>query len=228
MNQTAYCSVFIVPASPYILLMRWAVGRGGLVPPYKNRTSGFDRRRNSRMSNYHRYYVPGGTYFFTCVTYRRRPILTTELGRCCLRTAINDVRREHPFEIVAIVLLPDHWHTVWSLPPGDDKYPLRWMRIEEQFTEAWLKGGGTELKQSPSRIKHRQRGIWHRRYLGTHGYTMRTIWNVASTMCTGIRQSMGWFRVPGLGVVFISSIRRRRRVRHQLGPHRSNRQLGRS
>jgi len=98
------------------------------------------------------------------VVYGRRPILITELGRRCLRQAINEIRRDHPFEIVAIVLLPDHWHSIWTLPRGDDRYPMRWMRIKEQFTEAWLEAGGTELSQSTSRIKHRQRGIWHKRY----------------------------------------------------------------
>jgi len=60
------------------------------------------------MPDYRRYYVPGGTYFFTCVTLGRAPILTTDLGRRCLRGAIDKVRRAHAFEIVAIVLLPDH------------------------------------------------------------------------------------------------------------------------
>ncbi len=116
------------------------------------------------MSNYRRNYVAGGTYFFTCVTHRRRPILTTDLGRACLRSAIDVVRRTHPFEIVAVVLLPDHWHTIWTLPPGDDRYPLRWMRIKEEFTKSWLERGGSEIRQSTSRGKHRQRGIWHKRY----------------------------------------------------------------
>ena len=71
------------------------------------------------MSDYRRWYVPGGTYFFTCVTHLRQPILTSDLGRRCLREAINEIKADHPFEIVAIVLLPDHWHTVWTLPRGD-------------------------------------------------------------------------------------------------------------
>ena len=116
------------------------------------------------MPNYRRNFVPGGTYFFTCVTYQRRPILTTDIGRRCLREAIQKVQGDHPFELFAIVLLPDHWHTVWVLPPGDDRYPLRWMRIKEEFTERWLEAGGTELPQSESREKHRQRGVWQKRY----------------------------------------------------------------
>ena len=116
------------------------------------------------MPNYRRYYVPGGTYFFTCVTFERRPLLTTSLARECLRKAIGTVQNTYPFEIVAIVLLPDHWHTVWSLPAGDERYPLRWRRIKEEFTKAWLDRGGTELRQSVSRQRHRQRGVWHKRY----------------------------------------------------------------
>ncbi|HZZ71325.1 MAG TPA: hypothetical protein VFE24_03675 [Pirellulales bacterium] len=55
-------------------------------------------------------------------------------------------------------------HTIWTLPHGDAAYPLRWMRIKEEFTKHWLAGGGSELAQTGSRIKHRQRGIWHKRY----------------------------------------------------------------
>ena len=116
------------------------------------------------MPNYRRNYVPGGTYFFTCVSYRRQPILTTELGRRCLRDAIDTVRHDYPFELVAIVLLPDHWHSVWTLPPNDDRYSLRWMRIKEEFTKSWLAGGGGELSQLESREKHRYRGVWQKRY----------------------------------------------------------------
>jgi putative transposase len=116
------------------------------------------------VPNYRRNYVPGGTYFFTNVAYRRRPILTSDLGRRCLRDAIQTVQADHPFTIVAIALLPDHWHTIWTLPPNDARYPLRWMRIKEEFTKAWLHGGGQELSQSHSRTKHRQRGVWHKRY----------------------------------------------------------------
>ena len=44
------------------------------------------------MPNYRRNYVPGGTYFFTVVTYRRRPILTTKLARACLHESIDKIK----------------------------------------------------------------------------------------------------------------------------------------
>jgi putative transposase len=116
------------------------------------------------MARYLRYFVPGGMYFFTVVTHERRPILTTELGRVCLRNALETIRASWPFEITAIVLLPDHLHTIWALPSGDDRYSFRWRRIKEEFTEAFLRGGGTEGIVSASRRKRKERGIWQRRY----------------------------------------------------------------
>jgi putative transposase len=116
------------------------------------------------MSRYRRNYVEGGTYFFTVVAYCRRQFLTTDLARDCLRSAIETVRQRRPFEIVAIVLLPDHVHAVWTLPPGDANYSTRWRRIKEEFTEMYLAKGGTELWQSRSRRRHGQRGIWHKRF----------------------------------------------------------------
>jgi putative transposase len=66
--------------------------------------------------------------------------------------------------LVAIVLLPEHLHTVWTLPTGDARYPIRWNRIKEQFTWRSLKAGGEEVPPSPSRLRHNERGIWQRRY----------------------------------------------------------------
>ncbi len=116
------------------------------------------------MSHYRRNYVEGGTYFFTVVTYYRRRFLDTDLARHCLREAIESIRRDRPFEIVAFVLLPEHWHTVWTLPRGDANYSTRWRRIKEEFTERYLASGGKELSQTRSRRQRGERGIWHRRF----------------------------------------------------------------
>src|SRR5256885_1272194 len=94
------------------------------------------------MSNYRRYFVPGGSYFFTLVAHDRRPFLCDPLARRCLRQAIQEIQSKRPFEMPAIVLLPDHLHAIWTLPPGDDAYPVRWRRIKEEFTQNYLAGGG--------------------------------------------------------------------------------------
>jgi REP-associated tyrosine transposase len=116
------------------------------------------------MSDYRRNYVHGGTYFFTVVTYQRRNFLTSNLARTCLHEAILEIQNKWPFEIVAIVLLPDHFHTVWSLPRGDTNYSRRMRRIKEQFTRKYIRGGGAESRQTKSRVAHGQRGIWQRRF----------------------------------------------------------------
>jgi len=116
------------------------------------------------MPWYRRNYVPGGTYFFTVVTYRRQGMLVTPLARKCLHAAIANVLGKWPVDIVAVVLLPDHLHAVWTLPPGDDKYSLRCRRIKEEFTRNFLAAGGRGLPQSASRIRQAYRGVWQKRF----------------------------------------------------------------
>jgi putative transposase len=116
------------------------------------------------MPDYRRWYVPGGTYFFTVVTHHRRRFLTDDLGRRCLREAMEEEFAVRPITVVAVVLLPDHLHTVWTLPAGDAEYSLRWQRIKERFTRAFLAGGGVETPTSASRVRHRERGVWQKRF----------------------------------------------------------------
>jgi putative transposase len=116
------------------------------------------------MSDYRRYYVKGGTFYFTVVTYSRQPILTTDQGRLFLRQAIQQVRDTRPFELVANVLLPDHWHLVMQLPPGDTKYSLRMKRIKEEFTTRWLEEGLPESQVTAAQQHKGERGIWQPRF----------------------------------------------------------------
>jgi putative transposase len=116
------------------------------------------------MPNYRRWYQPGGTFFFTLTTHRRRPIFRTAPSRKLLGNAIRDAQRTMPFEIVAICLLPDHLHAVWSLPAGDFNYPARWKKIKADFTAKWLAAGNVETLVSASRRSKGERGVWQRRY----------------------------------------------------------------
>jgi len=123
--------------------------------------------RNDRqipLRRYLRYRVAGGTYFFTLVTHERRPILTVPTARRSLGEAIRAVRRRWPFHVVAMVLLPEHLHAVWELPPGDADYSRRWQKIKEAFTRAFLAAGGTEGTPSASRARKQERAVWQRRF----------------------------------------------------------------
>lgn len=74
---------------------------------------------NAAMSDYQHYVVHGGTYFFTIVTYHRQRIVADANDVNLLRNAVSTVKQSLPFEINAAVILPDHMHFLWSLPPGD-------------------------------------------------------------------------------------------------------------
>lgn len=106
----------------------------------------------------------GCIYFFTVVSEQRRPILTTDLARRALRQAIQEVRHEQPFQIIGFVLLPDHIHTIWELPPDDIDYSIRWKKIKTCFTKTWRKSGGTLPERSYSRIKRGEQSLWQRRF----------------------------------------------------------------
>src|SRR4051794_8080448 len=67
------------------------------------------------MTNYRRNFIPGASYFFTVnLADRRSRLLTENIG--LLRAAFRYARERHAFTIDAIVVLPDHLHTIWSLP----------------------------------------------------------------------------------------------------------------
>ncbi len=76
------------------------------------------------MPNYRRFRVPGGTYFFTVnLLERKGDLLVRHIDN--LREAVRLTKHKRPFHIDAWVVLPDHMHTVWTLPPGDDDYSNR-------------------------------------------------------------------------------------------------------
>ncbi len=75
--------------------------------------------------HYRRATTPGATYFFTVVTHQRQPIFQHTQAIDHLRHAFHTVKTEKPFTIDAIVILPDHLHTLWTLPEGDADFSSR-------------------------------------------------------------------------------------------------------
>jgi putative transposase len=112
------------------------------------------------MPDYRRYRVPGGCFFFTVNLLERRGpgLLTRRID--LLRDAVRRVRRARPFTIDAWVVLPDHLHCIWTLPPGDDDNATRWRLIKTAFCRVLP---ATE-RLSSVRRRRRERGIWQRRF----------------------------------------------------------------
>ncbi len=113
------------------------------------------------MSCYRRA-VTGTSYFFTVVTYLRRPILCDDLVRHALRTAMERVRLRLPFYTDAMVLMPDHLHCIWTLPDGDTNFSERWSQIKHDVSYVCRERYRTTL--SASRQRKREAAIWQRRF----------------------------------------------------------------
>ena len=109
------------------------------------------------MPNYRRLLVPGGTYFFTVnLADRRSDLLVKHIDH--LRQAWRYTVERHTFETVAVVILPDHLHTIWTLPEGDQDFQKRWRLIKTEFTRALPAADKGEGRRTG------ERGVWQRRY----------------------------------------------------------------
>ena len=87
------------------------------------------------MPRYRRWFVPGGTYFFTVNLIRRDSRLLTDYVQE-LRRSYGDAAKRQPFKTIAVCVLPNHMHCIWTLPPGDSDFPGRWRRIKTGFSRA--------------------------------------------------------------------------------------------
>jgi len=76
------------------------------------------------MPDYRRYFVPGGKYFFLLTWERNAPLFRVESNVRLLGEVIREMKETWPLTIDSIVLLPDHLHTIWSLPPGGAHDPV--------------------------------------------------------------------------------------------------------
>ena len=111
------------------------------------------------MPDYRRNRVPGGTYFFTVnLQDRQSDLLTAEIE--ALRSAVRKIRTRRPFHIDAWVVLPEHMHCLWTLPPGDQDFSTRWKEIKAAFSRSF----STEERRSSVHLRRSERGIWQRRF----------------------------------------------------------------
>lgn len=111
------------------------------------------------MSHYRRASQAGGTFFFTlALANRNQDLLVRHID--LLKQAYQRVYQERPFKSVAICVLPDHLHAVWTLPLEDSDFSLRWQLIKRYFSVHFQ----ADATRSASKIKRREKGLWQRRF----------------------------------------------------------------
>jgi putative transposase len=67
---------------------------------------------------------------------------------------------KHPFEIVAMVVLPEHLHAIWTLPPDDADYAGRWRAIKSGFTRDLIRAGVNLTRNAKDEYDLWQRRFW--------------------------------------------------------------------
>lgn len=110
------------------------------------------------MVMYRRSRIVGAPYFLTVTLRDRRSRRLTERVDD-LRAAFRDARARYPFRIEALVVLPDHFHLLCSLPDGDADFSTRIRVIKRGFTIR-MRDTGIPLQQD-----HRgEYDLWQRRF----------------------------------------------------------------
>ena len=110
------------------------------------------------MVLYRRNTPPGGTFFFT-VTLRDRRANTLVREIDILRHAFAQTKAVRPFEIDAMVVLPEHLHIAMTLPSGDSDYSGRWRAIKSAFVRG-LKKRGAPMTQNA----RGEASVWQARF----------------------------------------------------------------
>ena len=106
------------------------------------------------MSIYRSNRVPGHTYLFTVRLLDPDSALLTE-HIFAFGEAIRLARSKRPFQVDAWVVLHNHAHAIWTLPPGDRDCASRWRAVKIAFSKA-------VRKACP--LRSHNAAIWEHRY----------------------------------------------------------------
>jgi putative transposase len=115
------------------------------------------------MRRYIRSDIPGATYFFT-LTLQDRSARWLVDHVAELRACVAQVKMRHPFEIEAMVVLPEHLHALWRLPADDADFSTRWMLVKQGFTRRLCDAGALDGAGAQARRGKGERSIWQRRF----------------------------------------------------------------
>lgn len=110
-----------------------------------------------------RTHTPGAAYFFTVhLEDRGARYLVDHVAD--LRSCFAHVKEHHPFDIEAMVVLPEHLHALWRLPVDDGDHSTRWMLIKQAFTRKLQEARVLPPEAAPSRGRRGERSVWQKRF----------------------------------------------------------------
>jgi putative transposase len=115
------------------------------------------------LMRYRRATVPGASYFFTLITYQRKPLFADPNNVERWHRAVAKVQRARPFVVEAEVVMLDHLHMIWTLPETDADYATRIRLIKTAFTKDLCRRD-RGITKNESRAKKGERDVWQRRF----------------------------------------------------------------
>jgi len=105
--------------------------------------------------------LDGYSYFITVVTHQRNPILIDNIE--LLRKSFDHSKQKFQYNIDAIVILPEHFHTIIT-PQNADDYPYIIRSIKQYFSEHCEERYYEHLYQSDSRHQKGYKPVWQKRF----------------------------------------------------------------
>ncbi|MDP2965220.1 MAG: transposase [Pelolinea sp.] len=107
------------------------------------------------MPDYRRYYLSSFPVFITCITHNRQPIFNARDNLGIFWKSIEMVNDNHPFDLIAYVILPDHFHWLIKMPENNPNFSKVMLSFKWNFTLNYKK-----LHKIPTSLKLWQRGYW--------------------------------------------------------------------
>jgi putative transposase len=104
--------------------------------------------------NVRRYYVPNSIVFLTQVVDGRQPVFQHRQHLDLLRTVLHNVKEIHPFQMLAYVFLPEHFHLLIR-PTGASTFSDIMQSLKRNFTLEYKESLGIK-----GRMKFWQKGFW--------------------------------------------------------------------
>lgn len=111
--------------------------------------------------NYKRAFIKNAQIFITIVTSKRRKILIQNID--LLRQSFKFAKEKIKFDIIAIVIIPDHIHMIIK-PEDINKYPEIIKLIKTHFSKNIDENKIDNYNPTKSRINKKEKDIWQRRY----------------------------------------------------------------
>lgn len=115
------------------------------------------------MANYKRLFLQNYPIFITVVTFKRNPILIKNID--LLQESFAESKNRYKYEVLAKVILPDHFHLLIN-PEKIDDYPKIISSIKWNFSSNIDNSQLQNIQKflTPTALKRQEKGVWQRRY----------------------------------------------------------------